>query len=207
MTTPKQDNSTLRQKIALRQKAIDMLEQYGVDQPVVMETHGGEGKLFDACYAHLDDGVVFEQDEVKVAVLAKQRPTWAVYMADCVETLADGAGSHLAVDLLDVDPYGMSFDALEAFFSSPREFAARMLVVVNDGGRLKTVTGSSWEVAVLKPIVREYGNDLHPIYKEVCREMLARSSAQAGYRVAQWAAYYCGHALANTHYLAVLERA
>lgn len=207
MSTPKQDNSTLRQKIALRQKAIDMLEAFGVDQPVVMETHGGEGVLFNECYAHLDDGVVFEQDEVKVAVLAKQRPTWAVYMADCVETIADGAGSHLVVDLLDADPYGMSFDVLEGFFSSSRQFADRMLVVVNDGGRLKTVTGSSWEVEVLKPIVREFGNDLHPIYKEVCREMLTRLSAQAGYAVTSYAAYYAGHALANTHYLAVLDRA
>jgi hypothetical protein len=207
MSTPKQDNSTLHQKIALRRQAIDTLEQFGVDQPVVMETHGGEGVLFNECYAHLDDGVVFELDEVKVGILAKQRPTWAVYQADCVEAIAAGAGNHLVIDLLDADPYGMSFDVLAAFFSSPREFAARMLVVVNDGGRLKTVTGSSWEVEVLKPIVREYGNDLHPIYKEVCREMLVRSSAQAGYTMTSYAAYYAGHALANTHYLAVLDRA
>jgi hypothetical protein len=203
---PKKDNSTLHQKIALRHRALDMLESWGVDAPVVMETHGGEGVLFNACYSHLHDGVVFEVDEQKISTLAKQRPTWGVYQADSAEALAEGAGKHWVVDLLDVDPYGMTWDVIEAFFTSDRPFADRMILVVNDGLRKKLEAKGAWTVEYLAPIVRKYGNDIHPVYKEVAGELVAHFAAEAGYSVKQYVAYYCGHVLANTHYLVVLER-
>jgi len=206
MATPKVDNTTYRQKVALRRQAVDLLEAMGVPAPVVMETHGGEGRLFDKCYAHLDQGVVFEKDSLKAARLAKQRPTWAVYEADCVEAVEVGAGGHLVVDLLDADPYGQPWEVLGAFFSSPREYAERMVVVVNDGMRLKLATGSGWEVQSLQSVVRRFGNDLHPIYLEVCEILLGELAEEAGYKMTSFSGYYCGHSKSITHYLAVLER-
>lgn len=200
------DNSTFREKVTLREKALSWLDEKGIGQPVVMETHGGEGHLFAACYAHLGEGVVFEQDSVKVDRLAKQRPGWRVYEADCTVALGAGVASDLPIDLLDVDPYGGAWDALEAFFFSDRQFALQMVVVVQDGLRLKLASGTAWEVKVLAPMVRKYGNDLHPIYLDVCGEMLAQIVANAGYEVTHFGGYHTGHSLAMTHYAAWLER-
>lgn len=105
MATKQVDNSTFTEKVTLRRKALTLLDEWGVDEPVVMETHGGEGHLFDACYSHLGDGVVFEKDPIKVTRLARQRETWAVYKSDCVEAVRAGAGKQWVVDLLDTDPY------------------------------------------------------------------------------------------------------
>ena len=70
----KQDNSTFSLKKSLRVKAL--LE---IDDPVVMETHGGYGKLYGMCYSHLEQGVVFEKRPERSAKLAMQRPGLAVY--------------------------------------------------------------------------------------------------------------------------------
>lgn len=201
------DNSTYKEKVALRLKALDMLEGIGIAEPVVMETHGGEGHLYKACYAHLDEGVVFETDAEKVHVLARQRVSWSVYKADSTASLAAGAGAHLSIQLLDADPYGSPWDVLKAFFGSARPFAKQMAVVVNDGMRQKLATNSGWEVAVLEGMVQKYGNHLHPIYLQVCEELLGEVVAEAGYKVMTFGGYYTGHAKAMTHYLALLEQA
>lgn len=80
----KRDNSTGKQKIALRRL---MLKQMTAE-PVVMETHGGVGQVWASVYAHISQGVVFEKNEEKAAHLARQRPTWAVYEADCIKALS-----------------------------------------------------------------------------------------------------------------------
>lgn len=200
------DNSTYHQKVTLRRKCIDLLEARGVLNPAVMETHGGEGHLFNGCYAHIDEGVVFEKDPMKVRTLAKQRPSWAVYRADCTPAIAAGAGNHLKIDLLDVDPYGSPWDTIEAFFTSSRPFADYMLVAVNDGLRHKLGTGSGWEVHQLEEMVAKYGNDLHPIYLQIAEEMLSKMASHAGYRVTRFNGYYTGHSNAMTHYMAELVR-
>ena len=203
---PKQDNSTFTEKAALRKNALRRLADMGVDRPVVLETHGGEGRLFETCYATLEEGAVFETDNVKVSILAKQRPTWAVYQADCVAALQGGVGGHLAVDLLDLDPYGEPWPAIEAFFCSERPFKECMVVAVNDGLRQKLAMGGAWDVRSLHGVVERRGNDLHPVYLEVCRELVAEKAGQAGYEVVYFAGYYCGKNRANTHYLATLQR-
>jgi hypothetical protein len=81
---PRHDNSTFAKKKALRLHALDLL---GIEQPVVCETHGGAGKLFDACYPLVRRGVVFEKDAEKAATLAKQRPSWSVYECDATAAL------------------------------------------------------------------------------------------------------------------------
>lgn len=206
MAAKQKDNSTFPQKKALRLKGLERLASVGVTAPTILETHGGEGKLFDACYAHLDSGVVFETDDAKVNILARQRKSWAVYQADCEPALAAGIGGHLAIDLLDVDPYGSAFEALDAFFSSSRPFAPKMIVAVNDGARANIQVGGAWRSPTFEEIVLKYGNDLWDKYLVVCRELLATYSKKAGYRVSGFGGYHAGKKLQMTHYLAYLEQ-
>ena len=102
------DNTTFRHKVALRRQALALLEN-----PIILETHGGVGKLYRALYAGMA-GMVFEKDERKAEILAGQRPTWAVYHADCVMALQAGAGSWLPINFVDCDPYGAPWTTLHA---------------------------------------------------------------------------------------------
>jgi hypothetical protein len=197
----KLDNGSYRQKVLIRQAAVKQLAE-----PVIMETHGGTGQLFRACYAGCPRGVVFDKDGDKVDVLARQRPTWAVYQADCVQAIAAGAGGHLAVDLLDVDPYGDPWPAIRAFFESKRPRPARVAVVVHDGvlPRLRLMGASG--VGSLAEMGKRYGDKIAPFYLEVCRELVAGIAAPGGYGVTQWAGFYSGKSGQNTHWLAILEK-
>lgn len=47
-SSAKKDNSTFDRKAALRTRALALLEK-----PIVMETHGGYGKIYQRCYRHL----------------------------------------------------------------------------------------------------------------------------------------------------------
>lgn len=203
MSAKQRDNATLPRKVELRRRAMRALTAAAVPT-VVLETHGGLGRIGDACYRDVEEGIVFERDPEKAGLLARKRPTWAVYEGDCEAALAAGVGAHLAVTLLDLDPYGDPWPALEAYFGSPRPRAPRLEVVVNDGLRQAVKCGIAWRVESLRAIVQRRGNDLHADYLEVCRELLAESGARAGYRVAAWAGYYCGARQNMTHYWATL---
>lgn len=200
----KQDNSTFQQKVELRRKVLEILAEQGIQRPIVMESHGGSGKLFDALYAHLERGVVFEKDDAKSAILGKQRPSWCVYECDCEVAIRGGVGGHLPIDLLDIDPYGQAWEVIDAFFSSRRQFAPFMVVAVNDGLRQSLSLGKAWDVGSMKAMVRKYGNDMHPIYLDVCRDLMEEKAAIAGYRLDRFSGYYAGKNNANTHFLAVL---
>lgn len=200
------DNSSLRHKVALRLKAQAMLAERGIDNPVVMETHGGMGVIFDQCYAHLTEGVVMEKNAEKAARLGKQRPTWAVYETDCIQALAGGVGAHLAIDLLDTDPYGCCWDVIDAFFTSERPFAQVMAIAIFDGVRENLEMGTGWKVKALQPAIEKHGNDLHPIYIDVCAELLTDKAAKAGYTVTFFNGFYAGRRGKLTHCLGILER-
>lgn len=197
----KKDNSTFRRKVELRLRLLKEIEE-----PVVMETHGGYGAVWKKCYMSAPDGVVFETDEKKVEVLAKQRPEWAVYQADCITSLASGVGEHLAINFLDVDPYGDPWPVVDAFFRSNRPRPDCMAVAVNDGLRQKVRMGGGWDVDSLAAAVEKYGASvMHDNYLEVCAEMLQEKAGQCGYSLTRWAGYYCGHADQMTHYGAVFQ--
>lgn len=110
------------------------------------------------------------------------------------------------IDLLDVDPYGAAFDTIEAFFTSRRPFAQRMAVAVNCGGRQKLTINGGWLWKTMRPIVEKYGNDLHGVYLEICRELVTGYVAHAGYAVSHFGGYYAGVNSQLTHYLVMLER-
>lgn len=195
------DNSTFNQKVILRRQMLKL-----IPDPVVMETHGGAGKIYEACYSELKTGIVFEKDDQKVSVLAKQRPGWSVYQADSAAVVGLGAGAHLPVNVLDCDPYGDPWPVIEAFFSSDRPRSETMAVVVNDGLRHNVCRGKSWSVPTLQKMVAKVGNNLYPLYLEVCQELMIEKAGQAGYHLTRWAGYYTGYNGLMTHYLAILER-
>jgi hypothetical protein len=201
LKSQKKDNTTFPFKLSLRKQAL--LE---LDAPVVMETHGGWGKLYANCYATFP-GVVFEQLPMKADFLAQQRPNWAVYETDCVRALREGAGNHLDVNFLDLDPYGEPWPVLSAFLESDRRLPARLVIVVNDGLRKSLKMGVGWHSKSLEPMCAKYGNAwLYHNYLAVCQELLKQKAAKAGYTLRRWTAYYCGHMDTMSHYAAVLGK-
>jgi hypothetical protein len=112
----------------------------------------------------------------------------------------------LTVNLLDIDPYGECWPALAAFFGSVRPFAPRMIVVVNDGLRQKLRVNGAWTTGSMRAMVERHGNDLHPIYLNVCAELVEEHAGKAGYFLDHFSGYYCGKSLQLTHFLAVLQR-
>ncbi len=173
-----------------------------------METHGGFGKIFDLCYSQIQEGVVFETDPQKSNYLAKQRPTWAVYEADCMRAIAGRVGAHLPINFIDIDPYGSPWEIINAFFDNWQQFPPRLAIAVNDGLRQKLKMQGAWSVGALEEMVSRLGNQaFYANYKEICQMMLQEKAAQAGYKLIRWAAYYCGHLNQMTHYAAILERA
>jgi hypothetical protein len=199
-------NATFTEKAALRRKALTLLADRGIRQPAVLEAYGGEGKLWAKVYPHLRRGVVFEQDIQRARLLARQRPTWSVYEGDCVPAIAEGAGKHLKIDLLDADPFGSPHEAIEAFLGSERPHADVLGIVVNDGLRLNIRHGVAFRTGVLKPIVERYGNSLFDQYPDVCQVMMHERAQRYGYRMTEWICYLAGRQSDLTHYLAIFER-
>jgi hypothetical protein len=197
----KKDNTTLERKTALR---LSLLRK--IPNPVILETHGGVGQIWKRMYSEIPQGVVFEEKPAKAEKLANQRPTWAVYESDCVRSLRAGIGAHLNINFIDLDPYGEPWPALEAIFASERPWPARLGIVVNDGLRMKCKLTGGWDCESLRPAVRQFGNSaMYPEYLKVARWNLERITATRGYRLTDWAGYYCGHHDAMTHYAAVLD--
>jgi hypothetical protein len=157
-------------------------------------------------YSEIPQGIVFEEKPAKAERLAIQRPTWAVYEADCVRSLRAGIGAHLNINYIDLDPYGEPWACLEAIFASERPWPTRLGIVVNDGLRMKCKLTGGWDCESLRPAVRQFGNAaMYPEYLMVARWNLERIAASRGYQLTDWAGYYCGHSNCMTHYAAVLD--
>ncbi len=197
------DNSTYRLKVMLRKEAMRLID----GEPIILETHGGRGRLFERCYDGVQRGTVIEKDDAKVSILTHQRPTWSVYQADSEMAIEGGAGSHLTYNLIDLDPYGSPFPTLSAIFCGSQNLADRVQLVVNDGLRQKVKLGGAWHVGCLQDIVKKRGNDLYNVYLAVARELVTKIVADAGFEVTDWHGYYCGHSNDMTHYRAGLTRA
>jgi len=186
----------------LRVKALRELSE-----PVVMETHGGYGKLFGFCYSHLKQGIVFEKRPERSAKLAKQRPGWAVYEADCEAAIRAGAGGHLPVNFIDLDPYGSPWNVMDAFFEGLKPTVPRLVFVVNDGLPQRLKMNLAWNTEGLEAAVQHFGNAaIYENYLGVCKWMVKEKAARAGYALRRWTAYLCGFNHHVAHYAAVLER-
>ena len=197
------DNQTFLEKSRLRKKLLRLAPQ----PPVILETHGGEGELYRACYTDVSEGVVFETDPAKAEVLVHQRPTWTVCQSDCVLGIASGVGDHLQINFIDADPYGAAWDVLEAFFASDRPFVEKMMLCVHDGlkGGLSRWGGKNYPY--LHPILDKIGEaDAHKHYLEICRYLLPSIVGKAGYEVKRFGGFY---SLANqnqTHFFAEIVK-
>ncbi len=190
-------------KVALRLEALDAC----VDPPVILETHGGFGRIYSACYTRFTGGAVFETNEEKAEALAMQRPSWSVYESPCEPALKAGACAHRTFNFLDVDPYGSPFQAIDGFLSSTRPLPQTLHLVVNDGLRQKVQLGGAWNCHDLRDIVADFGNDLYKQYLQVAKEKIRRLAKAAGYELSNWKGYHCGSANSMTHYWAVLSKA
>lgn len=198
------DNSTLNLKTSLRR---NVLAELGAPA-VVCETHGGYGHIYERCYRGAVGGVVFEKDPAKAAFLARQRPAWAVYECDSTYALGAGVGGHLAINFLDLDPYGEPWPVLDAFLAGHGERLPNVWgLAVNDGLRQKVQLAGGWDVASLADAVGRWGAaNMHRHYLDVCRWLVEQKAGRLDFKLARWAGYHCGAAQGMTHYGAVLVR-
>jgi hypothetical protein len=198
------DNSALTAKVNLRRQA---LTQLGTATPVICETNGGFGELFKACYLDVQDGIVFETSAEKSEALAKQRPTWAVYEADCIAALKAKVGSHLMVNFLDCDPYGDCIPIYRAFFSSRRPRAKRLVVVLHDGLRKTVRFNRAWSVESLQSVVQKYGNgELFRRYLDIAKELLCEAAEGQKYKLKASNGFYNGIFQDTTHLACAFEK-
>lgn len=207
------DNSTLKEKLSIRQRMLDDVQSRIGKTPIILEAFGGKGDLYRRVYPHIRYGTVLERDPQKVDRLCWQRPTWSVYQGDSPSLLLAGLGSHQDCNTFDVDPYGQPWDAINSLFVSfsqgLRPVPATIWLVVNDGARqyLRRKADAIWETDWLPAdIVDRWGNALELNYLDVVRELLERCGSLTGYTITSFEGYYCGHVLQNTHYLARFER-
>lgn len=197
------DNGTLDKKVALRITALKRQPS-----PTVMETNGGMGDIYASVYHHLHTGVVFEKNATRALHLAHQRPHWAVYEADCLPSLRQGAGSHLPINFLDVDPWGDPWPIIEAFLLSERPRVGELVIVVNDGLRQSVKMGGAWQSPCLEPVVEKWGNQLWDRYLPACEWLMDTLAVRANYQMTFFDGYYCGsdiHSMNITHYVALLR--
>jgi len=176
-------------------------------QPVILETHGGAGAVFRSCYADVESGCVIETDAAKAEKLAEARPSWSVYQAKAEQALEHGAPPHLAVNFLDVDPYGEPWPVLDAFFRSERIRPDTIAIAVNDGLRQRLTVQGGWSVKSMRTALERWGNvALFERYLEICKWKLEQLGEIQRYRLTHWTGYHCGHNDYMTHYAAILDR-
>ncbi len=184
------DNAAGDHKASLRARSLLVLQKFA--EPVILETHGGWGKLYAACYTHIKTGMVCENKPDRADKLLKQRGhKWGVFECDCEKALKLGLGSHLPVNFLDVDPYGDPWPAIDGFLESKRTLPPQLMIVVNDGLRQLAQRQRGWTSKTLEPLVKKYGNtDLFGRWLEISKEMMTERAVKAGYRLDQWVGYY-----------------
>lgn len=202
---PKRDNKTYEEKVRLRLNLRAKVEDHG--PAVVVETHGGFGRLWQRCYSDLPTGVVFETDPVKAATLAVQRPGWSVYESDAEGMIAAGIGFHRPPSLFDIDPYGDPWPIIEAIADQSNRWSRRPVgFAVNDGLRQRLQTGSGWKAKSMAGALAAFGNhNLYKRYLDVCRWLADKTAARVGRRVQAWAGYHCGKMGQMTHYAFLLD--
>ena len=197
------DNSTLTNKTQLRRSLLAE-----IDDPVILEPYGGKGIIWWHCYQDVMQGTVIEKQEDKADVLARQRPTWAVFCGDALAVLQSGVCRRLTYNYVDIDPYGEPWATIDLVLGGAVPLARRVGVVVHDGLRSNLRMNTAWKVAAMQWAVQQWGNErVHDNYIAICQQMLEKKAEQAGYRLLRWAGYYCGSNNTMTHYAAVLEAA
>ena len=176
---PLRDNSTFMLKVKLRRKYLLM-----VDEPIILESHGGQGALFQALYSNIERGVVLDIKKDSTEVLVAQRPTWAVYQGDSERALMLGAGSHMPCNYFDIDPYGEPWPTMHALFQSKRTWPDRIVLVITDGLRGRIQMNLAWKHEHLAKFVEEFENEgVYHNYLTVGKQLVEDYAAEQGYRL------------------------
>ena len=196
------DNKTLLEKSHLRKQMLAKLDT----EPVILETHGGTGELFLRCYSHVREGAVFETDPKKAVTLLKQRPNWAVYESDCVWSLQNGVGSHLPINFVDFDPYGMAWNVIQAYFESERPRVEKLILVAHDGVRSTLKRYGGGRIGFFSKIVEQIGEiELYQEYLAICEQLLLEIVEPAGYAIEGFGGFYSKQDKDQTHFFAELR--
>jgi hypothetical protein len=202
---PKKDNSGIKDKIALRKRAIEQIKKHTGDL-VVLDAYAGSGKLYERFYRGML-GVAMDSSEEKCAYLANQRPTWPVYECDAPAAIAAGIASNIPFSIVDIDPYGDPWPCISAFLDSDRQRSETFVLAVNDGLRQSIKMGIAWRVRSMHDAVMEFGTDLNDRYLEICRWMIEKKSHATGYSLVGFEGFYGGHAKQMSHYYALIKQA
>ena len=164
--------------------------------PVILETHGGIGRIYSECYQALP-GCVFEKNPTKTAILVLQRPLWPVYEMPCELGLAIGLPTHLQPNFYDLDPYGDPWSVIKLVL---RRIDRESWIVVNDGLRNKAKTGSLWQVKSVAGMVQHFGSNIYHRYLDGCEWFLNALCVDSRLKLGS---FYGRYATANiTHYAA-----
>lgn len=149
----------------------------------MLETHGGTGRLYEACYHEIDRGIVCEINEKRAYVLARQRPAWLVCCNDARDICATGMLGKMQVDLVDIDPYGDPWPYTMAAMAALNGMS--YWVVVQDGlpAKLKV---SVRDVKSVRPALGKFGSDIHSQYDQVARFLVEREAERLGCSLGQW---------------------
>ena len=202
----KLDNASLMQKVALRRRLIDEMNERGID-PVVMETHGGEGVLYRYLYSNLPAGIVMEKDPDKVATLSRDRSEWGVYRCHCDVGLRVGIGKGWGVNLVDIDSYGHPWGHLEALLEGDRDWPDTLGIAFTDGIKHMLILQRAWKIKQLQDKVDKYGNDyIYKNYLSITREHVEEKIAERGYTLDDWSGFYTGREKMLTFYSAICVR-
>lgn len=195
------DNKTLSDKLRIRRRVLDRLTA----PPVVLETHGGFGRIYERTWYRARTGVVIEKDPVKVAHLCHQRPTWAVYQGNSEAVLRAGLAKSIAFDVIDLDPYGQPFTILDALTMPGRTFPNEWHLVVNDGGRNLMKRGLSWKLPMFRSAEKRFGQSgMHKHYLDAALMLVQEFGEKIGYDVTHWHGKNISADI--SHYWAVLKR-
>ena len=197
----KKDNGSRSLKAYVRRKLMGQIAPIAV-----LETHGGSGAMYNDCYRGVP-GVVIEKNQNKASSLAEQRQAWAVYEGDSEKIIKAGAGFHLPINFVDIDPYGDPWPVIDAVFSQAANLPDTWGLVVNDGLRRFLMLGGAWKMPRFKKYVAEVGNKEVPrIYLDICRREIEEKARAIGAGLDWWLCVSGGAGKQMTHYAAVISR-
>lgn len=202
-TLPKLDNTTLDEKVRLRRHVLARM----AEPPFVLETNGGYGRIYERTWFKARGGAVLELDDRKIMHLAHQRPHWMVYQGDCIKALAAGFLKSTPFDIIDLDPYGQSFELLKAIAVPGRIFPDAWHLVVNDGSWEKICRGGAWSMHSMSEAIRRHGIFItQPVYEKIIGEMVTELADAIGFDIAEFRLNWCGKKGRIIHYWAVMTR-
>lgn len=195
----KKDNSTLREKVALRRAVLK-----NIPSPVVLETYGGAGVVGDYVYREVQRGAVLERSAAKTDLLVRKRPSWSVYEGDALQLLRAGIADHLPINLVDVDTYGVPWETLDALFCGRKRWELETWLVVTDASILHSKMSGGPQGECFHELRQRWGHRVHVDYPQKAEWLIRKKAAVVGFTVSGFRAVTCGYLQQMTLWAACL---